>query len=290
LAEARLIDGKGVAKSIREMVANDVGRLAASGIEVTLAVVLVGDDPASAIYVRNKRRACKRAKIQSIHHTLPSHTPTSELLALVGELNRDQSVHGILVQVPLPPHIDSDAIIQAVDPRKDVDGFHPENLGLLLSGSPRLVACTPLGIMQLLATYEVPLAGARAVVIGRSRTVGRPLAALLTNAHATVTICHSRTRNLAAIAREADILVAAVGKPELVRGDWIRPGAVVIDVGIHRDEQRGLLGDVCFAEAAKVAGAITPVPGGVGPMTIATLLQNTVLAAERTATSETKAA
>ena len=290
MAEARLLDGKIAAKSIRANVATDVGRLADSGIHVTLAVVLVGEDPASAIYVRNKRRACKRAAIRSIHHALPSQTTTSELLGLVAELNGDVGVHGILVQMPLPAHIDSDAVIQAVDPRKDVDGFHPENLGLLLGGRPRLVACTPLGILRLLERYEIPIEGARAVVIGRSRTVGRPLAALLTNAHATVTICHSRTRTLASIAREADILVAAAGQPELVRGGWIRPGATVVDVGIHRHEQRGLLGDVCFAEAASVAGAITPVPGGVGPMTIATLLQNTVLAAERAAAPETKAA
>jgi methylenetetrahydrofolate dehydrogenase (NADP+) / methenyltetrahydrofolate cyclohydrolase len=273
---ATLIDGKAVAASLRAALA---ARVAALGFQPGLAVVLVGDDPASAVYVRNKDRAAASVGIVARTIRLPVDTAQAALLAQLAALNADPTVDGILVQLPLPPHIDARAIIGAIDPAKDVDGLHPVNAGRLADGNPGLVPCTPLGVMKLLADAGVALRGARALVLGRSNLVGRPVAALLLNADATVTVAHSRTRDLVEECRRADVLVAAVGRPELVRGDWLRPGAVVIDVGINRLADGRLVGDVAFAEACAVAGAITPVPGGVGPMTIACLLQNTVQAA-----------
>ncbi len=276
---AVILDGKALAARIRGELAEEVGRLLAQGVEPGLAVVLVGEDPASQIYVRNKTAACAQAGIRTFDHRLPATTSEAELLALVVALNADPAIDGILIQLPLPPALDARRVLPAVDPRKDVDGIHPDNLGRLLMGEPRFVACTPLGIMKLIAEAGQPLGGVNAVVVGRSNMVGKPMAALLLTADATVTICHSRTRDLAAIVAAADVVVAAVGRAELVRGAWIKPGAVVIDVGINRRADGKLLGDVEFAPAAARAAAITPVPGGVGPMTIAMLLANTVAAA-----------
>ena len=253
--------------------------LRATGAAPTLAVVLVGDDPASAIYVRNKTRAAREANVDVRDHRLPATATQAELGALIDSLNRDSGVDGILVQMPLPPPLDPDAVVRALDPGKDVDGLHPANLGSLAQGRPRFVPCTPNGCMRLLREVDTQLDGARAVVIGRSLLVGKPIALLLSNANATVTMCHSRTRDLADEVRRADIVVAAVGRAELVRGDWIKPGAVVLDVGMNRKADGKLVGDVEFAAAAERARAITPVPGGVGPMTVAYLLENTVTAA-----------
>jgi methylenetetrahydrofolate dehydrogenase (NADP+)/methenyltetrahydrofolate cyclohydrolase len=273
---ARLIDGKAVAARLREALAAEIATLP---YRPGLAVVLVGDDPASAVYVRSKGRAAEHAGIGGDTVRLPADTTEAALLAEIARLNADPLVDGILVQLPLPPQIRAAHVIAAIDPAKDVDGFHPENVGLLAAGTPRFVPCTPLGVMKLLAEADVAVAGARALVLGRSGIVGRPMAALLVAADATVTVAHSRTRDLAAECRRAEILVAAAGRPELVRGDWIGDGATVIDVGINRLPDGRLVGDVAFAEAARVAGAITPVPGGVGPMTIACLLENTLRAA-----------
>jgi len=275
---ARIIDGAAIAAVTRERLARQI---AALGFSPGLTVVLVGDEPASAIYVRRKDRAANEAGIavHTIH--LPRDTAEAVLLAQIARLNADPAVDGILVQLPLPPQIRTQAVLEAVDPAKDVDGFHPLNVGRLASGSPFLVPCTPLGIMRLLEAAGVTLVGARALVIGRSAIVGRPLVALLLGANATVTIAHSHTRDLATECRRAEVLVAAIGRPELVRGSWIAEGATVIDVGINRLGDGRLVGDVAFAECAAVAGAITPVPGGVGPMTIACLLENTVTAALR---------
>ena len=275
---ATLIDGKAVAASLRAALAM---RVAALPFRPGLAVVLVGDDPASAVYVRNKDRAAASVGIAARTIRLPADTAQAALLAQVAALNADPAVDGILVQLPLPRHLDARDVIAAIDPAKDVDGLHPVNAGRLADGDPMLVPCTPLGVMKLLAAHSVPLRGARALVLGRSNLVGRPVAALLLNADTTVTVAHSRTLDLAEECRRADILVAAVGRPELVRGDWLKPGAVVIDVGINRQNDGSLVGDVAFAEAQAVASAITPVPGGVGPMTIACLLDNTVEAALR---------
>ncbi|HEX6117181.1 MAG TPA: bifunctional methylenetetrahydrofolate dehydrogenase/methenyltetrahydrofolate cyclohydrolase FolD [Solirubrobacterales bacterium] len=276
---ARIIDGKAHSARVREGVAAEAAELTAElGRPPGLATVLVGDDAASQVYVRNKRKGTEEAGMRSIHHELPADTSQDDLLALVRELNADAEVDGILVQLPLPDAIDQDAVVAAIDPGKDVDGLTATSAGLLAQGRPRLVACTPSGVMEMLAGEEIEVEGAEAVIVGRSILVGRPLAALLTNASATVTVCHSRTRDLAGVCRRADILVAAVGSPEMVKGDWVKPGAAVIDVGINRTGG-GLVGDVEFAAASEVAGAITPVPGGVGPMTIAMLLRNTVLAA-----------
>ncbi len=277
---ARIIDGKAVAKTVRSEVAERVETLVATGVQPTLAVVLVGDDAASAVYVRHKQRACKRTGIRSLRHDLPQSATTGQVAAVVDTLNADPTVHGILVQMPLPEQCDSDAVLSRIDPSKDVDGLHPSSAGHLAAGNPTMVPCTPSGVIRLLQEYDVRIEGADAVIIGRSRLVGRPLAALLTAGSATVTLCHSRTRDLQGHCRRADILVAAVGRPELVRGDWIKPGAAVIDVGINRTDDGALIGDVHFAEAEAVAGAVTPVPGGVGPMTVAMLLDNTVKAAE----------
>jgi methylenetetrahydrofolate dehydrogenase (NADP+)/methenyltetrahydrofolate cyclohydrolase len=284
MSPARLIDGKLAAAEFRALVTNGVGELAARGHAAPgLAVVLVGEDPASQVYVRNKDKAAHEAGFQVRTLRLPATTPQRELLALVDELNRDASVHGILVQLPLPRGLDEAAVVAALDPAKDVDGLSARSVAALWMGASGLVPCTPLGCIHLLERAGVELAGARAVVIGRSQLVGKPLAALLLAKHATVTIAHSRTRDLAAVCREADVLVAAVGKAELVRGAWIRPGAAVIDVGINRLPDGRLVGDVAFAEAREVAGWLTPVPGGVGPMTIAMLLGNTLLSAARRA-------
>ena len=273
---ARIIDGKACAADIRARVADQVRTLASAP---GLAVVLVGDDPASAVYVRNKARACREAGIVSVEHRLPAGTSQDELLALVLALNADAQIDGILVQLPLPAHIDADTVIAAVDPDKDVDGFHPLNVGRLASGLPALVPCTPLGCLVLIEQVRGDLTGLDAVVVGRSNIVGKPMAQLLLRASATVTVAHSKTRDLADVCRRADILVVAAGRPAMVRGHWIKPGATVIDVGINRPSAgSGLVGDVAFDEAVGVAGAITPVPGGVGPMTIACLLQNTLSA------------
>ena len=273
---AILIDGKQVAAALRAEVAS---RVAALSFTPGLTVVLVGDDPASAVYVRNKDRAAAAAGIAARTIRLPADTPEAVLLATVAALNADPAVDGILVQLPLPPQIRSRAVIEAIDPAKDVDGFHPVNVGHLHDGRPTLVPCTPLGVMRLLAHAGVSIRGARALVLGRSAIVGKPMAALMTNADATVTVAHSRTRDLAAECRRAEVLVVAAGRAEMVRGDWVADGAVVIDVGINRLPDGRLVGDCATAECAAHAAAITPVPGGVGPMTIACLLDNTVTAA-----------
>jgi methylenetetrahydrofolate dehydrogenase (NADP+)/methenyltetrahydrofolate cyclohydrolase len=274
---ARIIDGRAAAAALRAEVASRAARLP---WRPGLAVVLVGEDPASAVYVRNKDRAATAAGIAARTLRLPATIGEGALLAVIAGLNDDPEVDGILVQLPLPPQIRPRAVIEAIDPAKDVDGFHPLNVGRLHDGVAALVPCTPRGVMRLLAATGVALRGARAVVLGRSAIVGRPVAALLTAADATVTLAHSRTRDLATECRRAEVLVAAAGRAEMVRGDWIAPGAAVIDVGINRLADGRLVGDVAFAEAASVAGAITPVPGGVGPMTIACLLENTLIAAE----------
>ncbi len=273
---ARIIDGKAVAATLRAELAARVATLA---FQPGLTVILVGDDPASAVYVRSKDRAAKEAGILAQTIRMPAETAQATLLAEIARLNADPEVDGILVQLPLPGHIDAQAVIAAIDPGKDVDGFHPVNVGALAGGQPGLVPCTPAGVMKLLRHAGATLAGARALVLGRSAIVGRPVAALLLAADATVTIAHSRTRDLTAECRRADILIAAVGRAEMVRGDWIKEGATVIDVGINRLPDGRLVGDVAYAECAERAGAITPVPGGVGPMTIACLLENTVEAA-----------
>ncbi len=275
---ARIIDGKAIAAGLRARLAEQIATLP---FRPGLAVVLVGDDPASAVYVRSKDRAANAAGISVRTISLPADTSEEELITRVARLNADPAVDGILVQLPLPAHIATRTVVEAVDPTKDVDGFHPLNVGLLASGHPVLVPCTPLGIMRLLAETGIALEGTRALILGRSTIVGRPLAMLLMAANATVTVAHSRTRDLAAECRRAEVVVAAVGKPELVRGDWIAPGATVIDVGVNRATDGRLVGDVAFTETAAIAGAITPVPGGVGPMTIACLLENTVTAALR---------
>ncbi len=278
---ARVIDGKAVAAAVRERVRGEVAAFEEErGRAPALATVIVGEDPASQIYVRNKHRACEEAGMRSVHHGLPAETTENELLELVGTLGLHEDVDGILVQLPVPGHIDPDAVVAAIDPRKDVDGLTPLNAGLLAHGMPGLVPCTPAGVMELLRHEGVELEGAEAVVVGRSKLVGVPVARLLLAANATVTVCHSRSRDLAATCRRADVLVAAVGVPELLGADAVKPGAVVIDVGMNRTED-GLRGDVDFPVAAEIASAITPVPGGVGPMTIAMLLVNTLEAARR---------
>lgn len=273
---ARIIDGKAVAAALRAEV---TARVAGLSFRPGLTVVLVGDDPASAVYVRSKDRAAREAGIAAHTIRLPAATTEADLLAEVRRLNNDPSVDGILVQLPLPPHIRAQAVIEAIDPVKDVDGFHPLNTGHLADGRPTLVPCTPAGVMKLLAHADIALSGARALVIGRSTIVGRPVAALLLGANATVTIAHSRTRDLPAECRRADVVIAAIGQPEFVQGDWIAPGATVIDVGINRLPDGRLVGDAAYEACAARAGAITPVPGGVGPMTIACLMENTVKAA-----------
>jgi methylenetetrahydrofolate dehydrogenase (NADP+)/methenyltetrahydrofolate cyclohydrolase len=282
MTTGRAIDCKGFVDQRREEIAGKVASLKAKhGITPGLAVVLVGDDAASAVYVRNKGLLAEAVGMHSVTHRLPADTAQADLLATIRALNDDDSIDGILVQLPLPRGIDPQAVIEAIDPAKDVDGFHPLNVGHLADGRPTLVPCTPLGVMKLLRVTGIEISGARAVVLGRSAIVGRPMARLLLSADATVTVAHSRTRDLPAECRRADILIAAVGRPEMVQADWIQPGATVIDVGINRLPDGRLVGDVAFEACAKVAGAITPVPGGVGPMTVACLLENTLTAALR---------
>ncbi|MFL6853068.1 MAG: bifunctional methylenetetrahydrofolate dehydrogenase/methenyltetrahydrofolate cyclohydrolase FolD [Sphingomicrobium sp.] len=283
---ARIIDGKAAAAILRAQVAAEVARFrVATGRAPGLAVVLVGEDPASAVYVRNKGRATIEAGMESFEHRLPTETGEQELLDLVERLNADPAVDGILVQLPLPDHIDANKVLTSIDPDKDVDGFHPINAGRLAIGMDGFVPCTPLGCLKLLRAELGDLKGKEAVVIGRSNIVGKPMALLLLGDHCTVTIAHSRTRDLPDVVRRADIVVAAVGRPAMVKGDWLKPGATVIDVGINRIAGEGgnshLAGDVDFASAEAVAGAITPVPGGVGPMTIACLIRNTMVSAAR---------
>ena len=278
---ASIIDGKAVAATLRSQVAEGVAAFHAQAGRVPgLAVVLVGEDAASSVYVRSKGKATVAAGMVSVEHRLPADAEQATLMALVADLNADPAIDGILVQLPLPKHMDAQAVIAAIDPSKDVDGFHPANAGRLATGLPALVPCTPLGCLMLLTSVHPSLSGLDAVVVGRSNIVGKPMAQLLLGESCTVTIAHSRTRDLPARLRAADIVVAAVGIPQMIQGDWIRPGATVIDVGINRTEA-GLVGDVDFASAVEVAGAITPVPGGVGPMTIACLLRNTLEAACR---------
>jgi len=279
---ARVIDGKAVAAKVRAEVRERVSALRAQGIEPGLATVLVGDDPASAIYVGNKERICREIGMASFGFRLPATASRAELLALVDELNRREDVHGILVQLPLPSGLDANEVIERIDPAKDVDGLHPSNQGRLVAGTAGLRPCTPSGVMRLVAETGVDPNGLRAVVVGRSLLVGKPVALMLLERHATVTICHTRTRDLAAEVARGDIVVAAAGKPGAVRGEWIKPGAIVIDVGTNRTES-GLVGDVEFEAAARRAAWITPVPGGVGPMTIAMLMSNTADAAARRA-------
>jgi methylenetetrahydrofolate dehydrogenase (NADP+)/methenyltetrahydrofolate cyclohydrolase len=284
LAAARIIDGKALAASVRAEVAAGVAALRRErGITPGLAVVLVGEDPASAVYVASKTRATREAGMASFEHKLSAGVEETELLALIARLNARTDVHGILVQLPLPAHIDSTKVLEAIDPAKDVDGFHPVNVGRLSSGAPALAPCTPTGCILLAKSVQPKLEGLEAVVIGRSNIVGKPMAQLLLAENSTVTIAHSRTRDLPEVARRADLLVAAVGRAEMVRASWIKPGAIVIDVGIQRitgaDGRNRLVGDVAFAEAAQVASAITPVPGGVGPMTVACLIHNPLQAA-----------
>ncbi|MCR8548924.1 bifunctional methylenetetrahydrofolate dehydrogenase/methenyltetrahydrofolate cyclohydrolase FolD [Salipiger sp. P9] len=283
---AKIIDGKAFAATVREKVASHVVRLKADrGITPGLAVVLVGEDPASQVYVRNKGKQTVECGMQSFEHKLPAETPEADLLALIDRLNADPAVHGILVQLPLPGHMNADAVINAIDPAKDVDGFHISNVGLLGTGQKSMVPCTPLGCLMMLRDHLGNLSGLNAVVVGRSNIVGKPMAQLLLGESCTVTIAHSRTRDIEEVCRRADILVAAVGRPQMIKGDWVKPGATVIDVGINRidapekgDGKTRLVGDCDYESCAEVAGAITPVPGGVGPMTIACLLANTVTA------------
>jgi methylenetetrahydrofolate dehydrogenase (NADP+)/methenyltetrahydrofolate cyclohydrolase len=282
---AALLDGKQLAQTMQaEIAARAAAFTQARSVRPGLATVLVGDDPASHTYVKNKRRACQKVGIDSFHHELPASTAQQELLDLIGRLNADPRVHGILVQLPLPRHIDEPAIVDAVSPLKDVDGFGPENLGLLAAGRPRYLACTPHGVQQLLVRNGVKLAGAHVVIVGRSNIVGKPLALILVQkggeADATVTVCHSRTRDVSALTRQADVVVVAIGKPRFLRADMVRPGAVVVDVGINRMPDGSWAGDADFEAVRQVAAAISPVPGGVGPMTITMLLHNTLQAAQ----------
>ena len=285
---ATLIDGKAFAEGLRGRIAGAVAGLKGQGVTPALAVVLVGEDPASQVYVRNKGRQTEEAGMRSIEHRLPASTRQEDLLALVQRLNADPEVDGILVQLPLPAGLDPQPVIEALDPSKDVDGLTPVNAGRLASGAPGLVPCTPLGSVMLIRSVRPDLSGLEAVVVGRSNLVGKPIAQLLLAENCTVTMAHSRTRDLPAVCRRADILVAAVGRPEMIRGDWVKPGGIVIDVGINRvpnpaagEGKTRLVGDVAFTEAREAASAITPVPGGVGPMTVACLLHNTLVAACR---------
>lgn len=277
---AQILDGKALAAEIRSEVKTQVAALAEKGVSTALAVILVGDDSASQVYVRNKIKACADTGIRSLEFRMPAETTQQQLLAKIAELNAEESVDGILVQLPLPKQINADAVISAIDPAKDVDGFHVANAGALVTGKQGFVPCTPFGVMRLIEKSGVNPRGKSAVIVGRSNIVGKPMALLLLAADATVTVAHSCTPDLSAVTRNADILVAAVGRAKLIKADMVKPGAVVIDVGMNRDENGKLCGDVDFAEVKEIAGSITPVPGGVGPMTIAMLMQNTVLAAQ----------
>jgi methylenetetrahydrofolate dehydrogenase (NADP+)/methenyltetrahydrofolate cyclohydrolase len=276
---ATIIDGVKVAAAVRARVAERVRELQSTGVTPCLAVVLVGDDPASASYVRMKERDCEEVGIRSLDHRLPAFTAQPEIDALIDTLNDDPAVHGILVQMPLPDHLDAESVIERISPDKDVDGFHPESLGMLVRGLPGFRACTPAGVMEMLRAYDIDPTGMRAVVVGRSTIVGKPMALLLLEANATVTVCHSRTADLPAVCREADLLVAAIGRAKMIDASYVKPGAVVIDVGINRTDE-GMVGDVDFESVERIASAITPVPGGVGPMTRAMLMVNTVSAAQ----------
>lgn len=278
---AQVIDGKFVAQTIRTSLAAEVAALKARGIEPGLAAVLVGDNPASVVYVRNKRKACAEVGLASTQHDLPGTISERELLRIIGQLNDDPKVHGILVQLPLPKGLRAEAVTDALLPAKDVDGLHPYNIGRLTRGDAVFVPCTPLGVMVLLDHYKLPIEGRRAVVIGRSNLVGRPVSLLLQHRNATVTVCHSRTQRIESICWDADIIVAAIGKPRFLTAEMVKPGTVVIDVGINRLPDNSLVGDVDYGPVAECAGWITPVPGGVGPMTVAMLLSNTVTAAKR---------
>lgn len=277
---AQILDGKALAAEIRSEVKTQVAALAEKGVSTALAVILVGDDSASQVYVRNKIKACADTGIRSLEFRMPAETTQQQLLAKIAELNADENVDGILVQLPLPKQINADAVISAIDPAKDVDGFHVANAGALVTGKQGFVPCTPFGVMRLIEKSGVDPRGKSAVIVGRSNIVGKPMALLLLAADATVTVAHSRTPDLCAVTRNADILVAAVGRAKLIKADMVKPGAVVIDVGMNRDGNGKLCGDVDFAEVKEIAGSITPVPGGVGPMTIAMLMQNTALAAQ----------
>ena len=276
----KILDGKAVSLKVKESVKVRADELKKFGVEPTLAVVLVGEDKASQTYVRAKEKACNEYGIKSVAHRLSENTTQNELLALINVLNLDDSIHGILVQLPLPKHIDTNVVLAAIDPRKDVDGFHAVNVGKLVSGLEGFVPCTPLGVMEILKEYGIDVAGLNAVVIGRSNIVGKPMANLLLNASATVTVTHSKTKNLKEICKNADLIIAAIGKPFFLKADMVKDGAVVVDVGINRLDDGRLVGDVDFEEVAPKCSYITPVPGGVGPMTIAMLLNNTILAAQ----------
>ncbi len=276
----QIIDGKAISAQIKDEVKEKVTALRAQGKSVCLAVIQVGADPASTVYVGNKKKACAYVGIESLSYELPEETTQEELLALIADLNKKDAVNGILVQLPLPGHIDEDAVIRAIDPKKDVDGFHPQSVGALCIGQPGFVSCTPAGIIELLKRSGIEIAGKECVVIGRSNIVGKPMAILLLRENGTVTVAHSRTKNLQEVARRADILVVAVGKPKMITRDYVKEGAVVIDVGIHRSENNKLCGDVDYEDVSPVCSAVTPVPGGVGPMTIAMLMYNCVRSLE----------
>lgn len=277
---AEIIDGKKISQEIKDELKEKVQCMKADGEEVTLAVVLVGEDPASCVYVRNKKRACEYIGIRSLSFELPKETTEEELLSLIDELNHREDVNGILVQLPLPKHMDEDKVTRAIDPIKDVDGFHPQNVGALSIGIPGFVSCTPAGIIQLLKRSHIAMEGKHCVIVGRSNIVGKPMALLMLRENATVTITHSKTKDLKAITKEADILIVAIGKKQFITADYVKDGAVVIDVGMHRDENNHLCGDVAYDEVASKCAAITPVPGGVGPMTIAMLMHNCVESVE----------
>lgn len=277
---AYIIDGKKISQAIKDELKEKVEQLKAEGKQAALAVIQVGNDPASSVYVNNKKKACAYIGIESLSYELPEETTEQELLALVERLNQDETVHGILVQLPVPKHIDADKIIQTISPKKDVDGFHPQNVGNLVIGEKGFVSCTPAGIIQLLKRSNIEISGKNCVVVGRSNIVGKPMALLMLRENATVTIAHSKTRNLKELCKTADILIVAIGKPQFITAEYVKEGAVIIDVGIHRDENNKLRGDVKFDEVEPLASAITPVPGGVGPMTIAMLMNNCVEAME----------
>lgn len=272
----QIIDGKAISAQIKDELKEKVARMKEEGKQVCLAVIQVGNDPASSVYVGNKKKACAYIGIESLSYELPEETTQEELLSLIAELNARKDVNGILVQLPLPGHIEEDAVIRAIDPKKDVDGFHPQSVGALCIGEPGFVSCTPAGIIQLLRRSNIEIAGKECVVIGRSNIVGKPMALLLLRENGTVTVAHSRTKDLKQVAKRADILVVAVGKPKMITREYVKEGAVVIDVGIHRNENKKLCGDVDYEDVAPVCSAITPVPGGVGPMTIAMLMNNCV--------------
>lgn len=277
---AQIIDGKKISKEIKDELKNKVAEYKAQGVEIALAVIQVGKDPASTVYVGNKKKACEYIGIQSVAYELPEETTEEELLSIIDKLNQDESIYGILVQLPLPKHMNEDHILKAIDPKKDVDGFHPQSVGALSIGQPGFVSCTPAGIIQLLKRSGIEIAGKECVVVGRSNIVGKPMALLLLRENGTVTICHSKTADLREVTRRADILVVAIGKPKMIDASYVKEGAVVIDVGIHRNEENKLCGDVDYSLVEPVASAITPVPGGVGPMTIAMLMNNCVEAVE----------